>query len=98
MRKKHMKKIDYEDVKVVDSAYLRNNWSKITKTIEANANPIIVRKRNEEKFVIINIDEYEDYLDSINPKLAKSIQKGKADYKKGKFFTLDQVMKKYNIK
>ena len=96
--KKNMVKINHDDVKVVESSYLRNNWANLTAQIEGTKIPLIVSKRNEQKFVILDIDEYEDYLDSMNPMLKKQIKKSREDYKKGKFSTLEEVMKKYNIK
>ncbi len=83
-----------KDAEVVDSTFLRNNWGHLTAKIANTLKPLIVQKRNEERFAIVDLDEYEDFLLSQNPDYVKSIKKSRDQYKKGNYISLEDMMRK----
>ena len=91
-------KINYQDIKSVEATYFRNNMANLSDQVVETGTPLYVTKRNGKDVVILDVDYFEDYLCSINPKFLKEIQKSREDFKKGRYFTLEEVFKKHNIK
>ena len=62
----------------------RNNLGKVVRRAHMNNETFILEKDGIPIAALINIDDFEDYLDTQNPKLNKQIKQSYAEYLGGK--------------
>ena len=91
-------RFNYKDIKVVGSSYLRSNWASLAQTVEDTKVPLLISERNVQKFAILDIDEFEDMLEALNPKIIESTKKSREQIAKGEVVSLEYLLNKYNIK
>jgi prevent-host-death family protein len=88
LTKNKSNKVVYKSVSTTD---LRNNLADSLKSIEGTKNPLIIKYKGKEVFVVVDIDAYEDLLDINDKELKAEIKKGRNEMRKGKFFTTEDV-------
>ena len=81
--------------KTVGSAILRQNLAIVLDEIEKKKEKaLIVTKKGREVASLVNLDFFEDLLAFSSPKYLASIKKARSEYKKGKYYTHEQVFGK----
>ncbi len=76
---------------IITTTILRNNLSAALKVVSNKKEYLLVAKKGKIKGALVNIDLFEDLLALVNKKYVASIKKAREEYKKGGFFTHDQV-------
>ena len=71
-------------------SYIKSHTAEMIKQVGDNRNPIIVTQNGEAKAVIIDVDSYQNLLNSIN--LMKIISIGDRNIKNGKIISHDEVV------
>jgi prevent-host-death family protein len=80
------------DIKPI--SYIKAHTAEMIRQVGDNKNPIIVTQNGEAKAVIIDVDSYQNLINSIN--LMKIISIGDRDIKNGKIVTHENLKKKIN--
>lgn len=75
---------------VVNVTVLRNNLSDTLKEV-TKRDYLLVSKKGKITSALVDIDLFEDLIAMANKTYLKSIQKARAEYKKGEIFTHDEV-------
>lgn len=70
----------------------RNNLGKVVRRAHMNNETFILEKDGIPIAALMNIDDYEDYLDTQDPKLAKQIKKSHEEYLEGKARPVDEFL------
>jgi prevent-host-death family protein len=78
-------------IKTINTTNLRNNLKEATTYVRESKKPLIIPERGVPTSVLVDIDEYEDYLESRNKESVASVRKSREQIKKGEFFTMDEV-------
>ena len=78
------------DIKPI--SYIKAHTAEMIRQVGDNKNPIIVTQNGEAKAVIIDVDSYQNLINSIN--LMKIISIGDRDFKNGKIVTHENLKKK----
>jgi prevent-host-death family protein len=78
-------------IQSIDSSELRAHFKEALSAVKRTKKPMVIKQRNIPTAVLVDIDEYEDYLDSRNPALLASITKARKEIKTGKVFSTDDV-------
>lgn len=73
-------------------SYIKSHTAEMIRQVGDNKNPIIVTQNGEAKAVIIDVDSYQNLINSIN--LMKIISIGDRDIKNGKVVSHDDLKKK----
>jgi len=73
-------------------SYIKSHTAEMIRQVGDNKNPIIVTQNGEAKAVIIDVDSYQNIVNSIN--LMKIISIGDRDIKNGKVVSHDDLKKK----
>ena len=80
--------------KSIQSTTLRQNLSDVLKEIETKEKVLVITKKGHDVATIVNLDFFEDLLALSSPNYLKSIKKSREDYKKGRFYTHEEVFGK----
>jgi len=78
-------------IKTINTTNLRNNLKEATTYVRESKKPLIITERGVPTSVLVDIDEYEDYLESRNKEYVASVKKSREQIKKGEVFTIDEV-------
>jgi len=78
-------------IKTINTTNLRNNLKEATTYVRESKRPLIITERGVPTTVLVDIDEYEDYLESRNREYVASVKKSREQIKKGEVFTMDEV-------
>lgn len=78
--------------KTIASSTLRQNLAEVLDSLKKDGKYLVVR-RGKPVAGIVDIDLFEDLLALSSPSYLKSIKEAREDYKKGKFSTLDEVIR-----
>ena len=78
-------------IQSIDSSDLRANFKTALATVKRTKMPMIVKQRNIPTAVLVDIDEYEDFLDARNPALLRSIKKARKEVQDRNTFSMDDV-------
>ena len=73
-------------------SYIKAHSAEILKQVEDKKNPIVITQNGEAKAILIDINSYQNIIDSIN--LMKIISIGENDIKNGRFITHEDLDKK----
>lgn len=73
-------------------SYIKSHTAEMIRQVGDNKNPIIVTQNGEAKAVLIDIESYQNLINSIN--LMKIISIGDRDFKNGKVVLHDDLKKK----
>ena len=79
-----MKKLSKRMVKHVPLTEVRRHLGEVIKRIRIDKDYFVLEKDGIPVAGLMDIDEFEDYLELHDPKVKKQIQKSYAEYKKGK--------------
>lgn len=79
-------------IKTIDATDLRNNLSDAIQAV-SEGETLIVKKRGQDKAVLIDLDAYEDYLAAQDPKYLKSIEKARHQANTGELVSWDEVFR-----
>lgn len=89
-------------VKTLPVSKARVKFGGVLEQIREKGGRVILEKHGIPIAMIVNIDEYEDYLDSTDPELQKRLKASYRDYKAGRLIPGEQVIaqmrKKYPVK
>ena len=78
-------------IKTIQATALRNNFKDALDRVKSTKKPLIITERGVPTTVLIDINELEDYLMSIDKDFVKSVKKAKAEIKSGKVFSFNDV-------
>lgn len=81
-------------IKTIGATELRNNFKEALRQVQKSKKPLIITERGVATSVLVNIDEYEDYLSEHDPVLVASIKKSRTEKTKGSVFSFDDVFGK----
>ena len=73
-------------------SYIKAHSAEILKQVEDKKTPIVITQNGEAKAILIDINSYQNIIDSIN--LMKIISIGENDIKNGRFITHEDLDKK----
>ena len=73
-------------------SYIKAHSAEILKQVEDKRNPIVITQNGEAKAVLIDINSYQNIIDSIN--LMKIISIGENDIENGHFVSHEELDKK----
>jgi prevent-host-death family protein len=76
---------------IVSSTKLRNNLADTIKIVSEKKNYVVVTQRGRMKAAIMDIDMFEDMLELTDPEYLKSIREAREQYKRGEYYTLEEV-------
>jgi PHD/YefM family antitoxin component YafN of YafNO toxin-antitoxin module len=76
---------------VISTTILRNNLADALKEITNKKDYLLVAKKGKITSALVNIELFEDLLALVNKKYVTSIKKARKEYKKGDFFTHEEV-------
>ncbi len=77
-------------IHTIASSDLRSGLADALKLIKKTKKPLIIEQRNIPSAVLVDIDEYEDYLNSVDPEFLKSVANARKQARK-KVFSMDDV-------
>lgn len=78
-------------IKTVNSSSLRANFKSAMQHVKKSKKPLIVTERGVPTTVLIDIDEFEDYLTAKDKDFITSIKKARAQYEKKDVFDMSDV-------
>jgi len=73
-------------------SYIKAHSAEILKQVEEKKTPIVITQNGEAKAILLDINSYQNIIDSIN--LMKIISIGEDDIKNGRFVTHEELDKK----
>ena len=73
-------------------SYVKAHSAEILKQVEDKKNPIVITQNGEAKAVLLDINSYQNLIDSIN--LMKIISIGESDIKNRRFITHEELDEK----
>lgn len=76
---------------IISTTILRNNLADALEEIAKKKDYLLVVKKGKPQAALVNLDLFEDLLALGNKKYIETIRKARQEYKKGDFFTHDQV-------
>jgi prevent-host-death family protein len=79
-----------EDIKPI--SYVKAHTAEILKQVEEKNNPLIITQNGEAKAVLMNVEYYQNIMNSIN--LLKILSIGERDIKNNKIFTQEELDRK----
>jgi prevent-host-death family protein len=82
---------DVPMIKTINTTSLRNNLKEATSYVRESKKPLIITERGIPTSVLVDIDEYEDYLEAKDASFLESIKKARTDKTKGTIFGMDDV-------
>jgi len=85
-------------VKTIPITKARINLGEVIKRVHLNKENFVLEKGGIPVAAILDIDEFEDWLEMKDPKIKEHIRRGYKDYKKGKTTPLDKVLSKLQSK
>ena len=72
-------------IHTIQSSELRSGFADALKLVKKTKKPLVIQKRNIPSAVLVDIDEYEDYLNSVDPGFLASIAKARKEARKNVF-------------
>jgi PHD/YefM family antitoxin component YafN of YafNO toxin-antitoxin module len=70
----------------------------VIKRVHLNKDSFVLEKGGIPVAAILDIDEFEDWLETKDPKVKEQIRRGYEEYKKGKTVPLDKFLAKMQAK
>lgn len=78
-------------IKTINTTNLRNNLKDATRYVRESKRPLVVTERGLPTTVLIDIDEFEDYLEGKDKNFIASIKKARAEHARGEVFSMEDV-------
>ena len=85
-------------VKTISVTKARINLGEVIKRVHLNKENFVLEKGGIPVAAILDIDEFEDWLEMKDPKIKEQIRQGYEEYKKGKTVPLDKSLSKIRAK
>ena len=85
-------------VKTIPITKARVNLGEVVKRVHLDKDSFVLEKGGIPVAAILDIDEFEDWLDTKDPKLKERIRQGYEEYKKGKTVPLDEFLSQIQAK
>jgi len=85
-------------VKTISVTKARINLEEVIKRVHLNKDSFVLEKGGIPVAAILDIDEFEDWLEMKDPKVKEQIRQGYEEYKKGKTVPLDKFLSKIQAK
>lgn len=89
-------------VKNISTRKLRENLANVIKDVKINFDRYIVSRRGEPEVVLMSVDDYEGWLETIeimsDKKLMDDIRLARKEIKEGKIYTFEEVFGKKSQK
>ena len=81
-------------IQTVPIVTLRNNLADILEEIAKKRKYLLVTKKGNPVSALVNLDFFEDLIALASPKYLKNIQEARKQYKKGEYYTHEEVFGK----
>ena len=78
-------------IKTIQATKLRSGFKDALTHVKESKKPLIITERGVPTTVLIDIDEYEDYLMSIDSEFMKGLRIAEGEKKRGKVHSFDDV-------
>ena len=85
-------------IKTIPITKARINLGEVIKRVHLNKDSFVLEKGGIPVAAILDIDEFEDWLEMKDPKIKEQIRRGYEEYKKGKTVPLDKFLAKIQAK
>jgi len=85
-------------VRTIPITKARVNLGEIVKRVHLNKDSFVLEKGGIPVAAILDIDEFEDWLEAKDPKVKDQISRGYEEYKKGKAVPLDKFIAQIQAK
>jgi prevent-host-death family protein len=85
-------------VRTIPITKARINLGEVIKRVHLNKENFVLEKGGIPVAAILDIDEFEDWLEMKDPKMKEQIRQGYNEYKKGKTAPLDKFLSKIQAK
>ena len=85
-------------VRTIAITKARINLGEVIKRVHLNKENFVLEKGGIPVAAILDIDEFEDWLEMKDPKMKRQICQGYSEYKKGKTTPLDKFLSKIQAK
>jgi prevent-host-death family protein len=85
-------------VKIIPITKARINLGEVVKRVHLNKENFVLEKGGIPVAAILDIDEFEDWLEMKDSKIKEQIRRGYKEYKKGKTIPLDKFLSKIQSK
>ena len=85
-------------VKTIPITKARVNLGEVVKRVHLDKDSFVLEKGGIPVAAILDIDEFEDWLETKDPGLKDQIRQGYEEYKKGKAVPLDKFLSKIQVK
>ena len=85
-------------VKTIPITKARINLGEVVKRVHLDKDSFVLEKGGIPVAAILDIDEFEDWLETKDPGLKDQIRQGYEEYKKGKAVPLDKFLSQIQVK
>jgi prevent-host-death family protein len=85
-------------VKTIPITKARVNLGEVVKRVHLDKDSFVIEKGGIPVAAILDIDEFEDWLETKDPGLKDQIRQGYEEYKKGKAVPLDKFLSQIQVK
>ena len=77
---------------------VKKNLKRLVDQVHEEQEPLVITRDGQAAAMLISVEEYEGWLETIDilkdPKILKEIKKAEKDFKKGHFYTHEEVFGK----
>jgi prevent-host-death family protein len=85
-------------IKTIPITKARVNLGEVVKRVHLNKDSFVLEKGGIPVAAILDIAQFEDWLETKDPKIKEQIRQGYEEYKKGKAVPLDKFLAKVQAK
>ena len=85
-------------VKTIPITKARVNLGEVVKRVHLDKDSFVLEKGGIPVAAILDIDEFEDWLETKDPELKDQLRRGYEEYKKGKAVPIDKFLAKIQAK
>jgi len=78
-------------IKTINTTNLRNNLKDATRYVSESKRPLVVTERGVPTLVLVDIDEFEDYLEAKDKRFLASIKKARQQQARGDVYSMEDV-------
>ena len=77
--------------KTINSSNFRNNLKDAMRYVREDKQPLVITERGVPTSVLVDIDEFEDYLESRDGDFVRSIKQARDEKNRGELFGVEDV-------
>jgi prevent-host-death family protein len=78
-------------IKTIQATALRNNFKDALDHVKSSKKPLIITERGVATTVLVDIDEFEDYLMSVDKEFVEGLRESVAQMKRGEVYSFEDV-------